>query len=120
MRDRGRQPLPRGEAMKSSRCSAAALLVMVGMAGATAFGQSSSAVAGRAPVAAASVAAVSTQRALLDRYCVPCHNGRLKTGGLTLDTIDLDHIARHADALEKVVRKLRAGMMPPLGRPRPD
>jgi hypothetical protein len=58
-------------------------------------------------------------RALLDRYCVTCHNERLLTGGLALDTVDLDDTAAHAEVLEKVVRKLRAGQMPPVGRPRP-
>ena len=60
-------------------------------------------------------------RALLDRYCVTCHNARLKTAGLTLDDIDTDCTsARHAETWEKVLRKLRAGQMPPVGRPRPE
>ena len=54
-------------------------------------------------------------RALLDRYCVTCHNERLRTAGLTLDTVDLNDAAAHAEVLEKVVRKLRAGQMPPVG-----
>ena len=58
-------------------------------------------------------------RALLDRYCVTCHNERLRTAGLTLDTVDLNDAAAHAEVLEKVVRKLRAGQMPPVGRPQP-
>jgi len=60
------------------------------------------------------------QRAVLDRYCVTCHNQKLKTAGLTLDTLDLAHIGEHAEQWEKVVRKLRAGMMPPAGLPRPN
>tara|TARA_B100001123_G_scaffold450046_1_gene618236 strand:+ start:5958 stop:8435 length:2478 start_codon:yes stop_codon:yes gene_type:complete len=59
-------------------------------------------------------------RALLDRYCVTCHNERLKTAGLVLDQIDFTDIPRHAEVLEKVVKKLRAGQMPPEGRPKPD
>ena len=59
-------------------------------------------------------------RALLDRYCVTCHNTRLKTAGLTLDTIDLTQVSANASVLEKVVGKLRSGQMPPPGRPRPD
>ena len=62
---------------------------------------------------------VSPGRALLDRYCVTCHNVRLQTAGLTLDTVDVTDTAAHAEVLEKVVRKLRAGQMPPVGRPRP-
>jgi cytochrome c5 len=59
-------------------------------------------------------------RALFDQYCVTCHNERLKTAGLLLDQVDLGHVATHAEALEKVIRKLRSGQMPPEGRPRPD
>ncbi len=58
-------------------------------------------------------------RALLDQYCVTCHNERAKTGGLALDKLDLNHITDGAETWEKVVRKLRGGMMPPQGRPRP-
>ena len=58
-------------------------------------------------------------RAFLDRYCVTCHNERLRTAGLTLDTVDVNDAAAHAEVFEKVVRKLRAGQMPPVGRPQP-
>ncbi|HEY6361758.1 MAG TPA: DUF1592 domain-containing protein [Vicinamibacterales bacterium] len=63
---------------------------------------------------------VSPQRAVLNQYCVACHNDRVKTAGLALDTIDLQRVGAHAEALEKVVRKLRGRMMPPAGLPRPD
>jgi cytochrome c5 len=59
-------------------------------------------------------------RQILDRYCVTCHNERLKTAGLMLDQVDVGDVAGNAAVLEKVVRKLRAGQMPPEGRPRPD
>ncbi len=59
-------------------------------------------------------------RALLDRYCVTCHNDRLQTADLALDTLDLEHVGQASEVWEKVVRKLRAGVMPPAGRPRPD
>jgi mono/diheme cytochrome c family protein len=71
----------------------------------------------------ASVPGVQTAadaRALLNRYCVTCHNQKLKTGGLALDTFDVSHTAAHADVWERVVRKLRGGLMPPAGLPRPD
>ena len=64
--------------------------------------------------------AVSSQRALLDRYCVSCHNERLRTGGLELVTADVANVSANAQVWEKVVRKLRAGAMPPVGRPRPE
>jgi len=56
----------------------------------------------------------------LDQYCVSCHNQRLNTGGLALDKLDPSHVEQNVEAWEKVVRKLRAGMMPPQGLPRPD
>ena len=58
-------------------------------------------------------------RAVLDRYCVTCHNSRAKSGGLVLEKIDLSDIGAHGDTWEKVVRKVRAGMMPPPGMPAP-
>jgi hypothetical protein len=61
-----------------------------------------------------------SQREILDKYCVTCHNQRLKTGGVTLDTMDLARIPAQAEVWEKVVRKLRSGTMPPAGVPRPD
>ena len=59
-------------------------------------------------------------RATLDTYCVTCHNQRLKTAGLTLDTIDAASPHTNPETWEKVIARLRAGTMPPAGRPRPD
>ena len=59
-------------------------------------------------------------RAVLDRYCVTCHNERLLTAGLALDTANIEQVAEGAAVWEKVVTKLRTGAMPPVGRPRPD
>jgi mono/diheme cytochrome c family protein len=56
----------------------------------------------------------------LNKYCVTCHNSRLKTAGLQLDSLDLSNVADNAQQLEKIVTKLRTGEMPPPGRPRPD
>jgi hypothetical protein len=73
----------------------------------------------QAPSAASATA--SPNRALLDRYCVTCHNERLRTGNLVLDkAVDPDHVAGAAATWEKVLLKLRSGAMPPVGRPRPD
>ena len=57
---------------------------------------------------------------LVDRYCVTCHNDRLETGGFSFEPLDVAAVAAHPEAWEKVVRKLRAGAMPPRPRPRPD
>jgi mono/diheme cytochrome c family protein len=64
--------------------------------------------------------AAAAQREMLDEYCVTCHNQQMKTGGLMLDKMDLDHVAEGAETWEKVIKKLRGGMMPPLGNPRPE
>jgi hypothetical protein len=73
----------------------------------------------QAPQASATV----EQKALLDRYCLTCHTQRLKERGtvpIALDTLDLSRIGSDAAAWEKVVLKMRAGLMPPAGSPRPD
>src|SRR6476659_2092742 len=62
---------------------------------------------------------VSDARAFLDQYCVSCHNERLKTAELALDRLDVSDVGAGAEVWEKVVVKLRAGMMPPQGRSRP-
>ena len=61
----------------------------------------------------------SAQGALINQYCVTCHNQRAKTGGLALDTLSLSNIPDGAETWEKVIRKVRGGQMPPAGMPRP-
>ena len=73
--------------------------------------------------AADAPASVAWQRALLNQYCIACHNDQLPTAGLTLQTVALDRVGQHPDEVgvwEKVVTKLRAREMPPVGMPRPD
>jgi Protein of unknown function (DUF1592)/Protein of unknown function (DUF1588)/Protein of unknown function (DUF1587)/Protein of unknown function (DUF1585)/Protein of unknown function (DUF1595)/Cytochrome C oxidase, cbb3-type, subunit III len=60
-----------------------------------------------------------TQKAVLNQYCVTCHNDKLRTGGLSLEAADLKDIPPAAETWEKVIRKLRVGAMPPQGMPRP-
>ena len=72
-----------------------------------------------AQASSASSSAAASHRAVLDRYCVTCHNQRQRTAGLTLDTADVEQVRTDAAVWEKVVRKLRTGLMPPVGRPRP-
>ncbi len=69
---------------------------------------------------AAAEAPAAPTRALLDQYCVTCHSDGAREGDLSLEGIDLAQPSAHAETLEKVVRKLRAGLMPPPRRPRPD
>src|SRR3989449_1073290 len=61
-----------------------------------------------------------SSRSVIDQYCVGCHNDKVKTAGLALNTLDVSRPGDAPEVWEKVVRKLRGGMMPPPGRPRPD
>jgi mono/diheme cytochrome c family protein len=72
------------------------------------------------PPVPAGVSSAASQRALIDKYCVGCHNQTAKTAGLMLDKMDLDRVPESAEVWEKVIRKLRGGMMPPQGMPRPE
>ncbi len=62
----------------------------------------------------------SADRAAITQYCAGCHNDRVKSGGLTLNPADVENAAAHPEVWEKVIRRLRARMMPPAGMPRPD
>ena len=59
-------------------------------------------------------------RAVVDQYCVSCHSARLRTAGLDLESLSLAAPAANAETWEKIIAKLRAGSMPPPGRPRPN
>ena len=72
------------------------------------------------PPSATPAADPAPYRATLDQYCVTCHSTRLKSGGLVLEGTDLTHLANDAAIWEKVVRKVRAGVMPPQGARQPD
>ncbi|MGA3187438.1 MAG: DUF1592 domain-containing protein [Bryobacteraceae bacterium] len=75
---------------------------------------------GAGPQTAAKPSATLTQQqGILKQYCVSCHSPQVKSGGLVLSTADLADPGAHAATYEKVVRKLRAGVMPPVGMPRP-
>ena len=82
---------------------------------------------GQAPVPAPRSASAargttpSSQQAFLKQYCLSCHNARTKSGGLALDALDPASVdAQHSETWEKVVRRLRTGMMPPEGAPKPS
>jgi mono/diheme cytochrome c family protein len=80
-------------------------------------------VAGDAQVATSDVEAAfrrPTDQALVDQYCLTCHNDRAKTGNLSLTGLDVSQPGDQAETWEKVARKVRAGLMPPSGMPRPD
>jgi hypothetical protein len=68
----------------------------------------------------ASPSQARTIREFTNQYCIGCHNGRLKTAGLVLDSRDVEHPSADAVVWEKVIRKVQVGMMPPIGVPQPD
>jgi len=103
------------QSRKKSLMSLAAVLAIVAVPGSLQIARSQQAAA----VPSALVTSAASERALLDQYCVTCHNQRLQTAGLLLDKLDTASMHDHAETWEKVVRKLRAGMMPPSGMPRP-
>jgi mono/diheme cytochrome c family protein len=96
---------------------AGCLAVVPASVGILAAGRSQQPVAGPPP---SSLSSPSSAKAILDQYCIGCHNERVKTAGLALDAIDPGQVDQHPETWEKAVRKLRVRMMPPLGRPRPD
>ena len=97
----------------SARTKRTLLLVTVALAGCmTVAAQAPSSVSNAAPSA-------TSERALLDQYCVTCHSDKAKTGNLSLQNLDLATAGDHAELWERVVRKLRAGLMPPPGVRRP-
>jgi len=63
---------------------------------------------------------VESQQAMVKQYCAGCHNDKLKSGDFSFASVDFTHPDQHAEQFEKVILKLRTGMMPPAGRPRPN
>ena len=70
--------------------------------------------------AAAPRQGTSPERAIVDQYCLGCHNTTAKIGGLALDTVSPESVQRDTEVWEKVLRRLRARQMPPAGMPRPS
>src|SRR5262245_45112838 len=63
---------------------------------------------------------IEAQRALVTQYCQGCHNDTVKSGNMSLTSLDLAHIDQNAELAEKIIRKLGVGLMPPAGARRPD
>src|SRR5580658_11186544 len=68
--------------------------------------------------ATASVATADSSRALVNEYCLTCHSQELATAGVVLEGVDFNRVANSASVLERVLRKIRGGEMPPPGMPR--
>jgi mono/diheme cytochrome c family protein len=71
-------------------------------------------------VASTASGSVAANQAVLQKYCFTCHNDKLKSGGLALTGLDLARVAKDIEPWEHVIRKVRTGAMPPVGRPRPE
>lgn len=87
------------------------------------FPIAAAAIAGLLPLAAyaqTKPGAAAANSAMLQQYCSVCHNDSLKTAGVSLEGLDLTSVSGKADVLEKVLRKVKAGQMPPAGMPRPE
>jgi cytochrome c551/c552 len=72
------------------------------------------------PRRVAAAAETESATGTVKQYCAGCHSERAKAGGLSLADFDVAQTTAHPDAAEKMIRKLRAGMMPPAGARRPD
>src|SRR5579862_6045770 len=92
---------------------AAVSLCLAGMGGSLASATPESQAASPAAVRTQGAPDAASPRAVLDRYCVTCHNQRTRTGGLALDTLDPAHTDAQPAVWEAVVRKLRTRAMPP-------
>jgi len=73
-----------------------------------------------APQASSATDVVASNQAVVQKYCVGCHNDKLKSGGLAITTLDMSSPSKNIAAWEHVIRKVRTGAMPPVGRPRPE
>ena len=102
------------------RCRASTVAVSVSVCAAVFALLGAGASARQAPPAPVGASSSSPSHALITKYCIGCHNERLRTGGLALDRLDSSNPGEHAQVWEAVVEKLRAGSMPPPGRPRPE
>ncbi len=69
---------------------------------------------------AQTVSSAAANQALLKQYCSGCHNNRLKTAGVSVEGLDLTSVGGKAEVLEKILRKVKSGQMPPAGLPRPQ
>ena len=105
--------------VRSGVSSLAVLLFVVCAAGAGRLTAGAQAPAPAQP-AAATTATHPEYGTVVTKYCVTCHNERLKTAGLSLEALDITNPAAGAELWERAVRKMRVGMMPPQGAPRPD
>ena len=105
------------------RTGIATVAVLLGLVAATdrwSEGRAQSAPPAPAKAQASGATPPASRRALIDQYCLGCHSDRARLGGLALSELNLDAVGQNAEIAEKVIRKLRGGLMPPAGSRRPD
>ena len=100
--------VPRGQSLKTTRQRGTRPRASAGTA------------AGGSATSKAVVDYSAEANAVVGKYCVTCHNQRMKTAGVMFDTEGITDVGQHAEVWEKVIRKVRGGSMPPMGSPRPD
>jgi mono/diheme cytochrome c family protein len=98
----------------------AVLLYLVAANDRWSAGRAQSAPPSPANAQAAGATPLASKRALIEQYCLGCHSDRVRSGGLALSQLNLDAVGQSAEIAEKVIRKLRGGLMPPAGVRRPD
>ena len=101
------------------KTAAAGLLVLVFAAVSAAQTPQAQASHSQASQSTAQFGTEASQRAFINQYCAYCHNDQTKSGQMSLSKLDLVHISKNGDLPEKMIRKLRVGLMPPPGMPRP-
>ena len=131
-RNRRRAARPRRDGWRSAAAWIVAGATAAGIAGGTVLVEAaggpapgepapgSPQAAGAAPAQQTSVDPNAEPQRMFRRYCIGCHNDRLRTADLSIAALDVENVPADAETWEKVVTRLRAGSMPPPGRPRPD
>ena len=131
-RNRRRAARPRRDGWRSAAAWIVAGATAAGIAGGTVLVEAADGPAPGepAPGSPQAAGAASAQQTSVDpnaepqrmfrRYCIGCHNDRLRTADLSIAALDVENVPADAETWEKVVTRLRAGSMPPPGRPRPD
>ena len=131
-RNRRRAARPRRDGWRSAAAWIVAGATAAGIAGGTVLVEAAGGPAPGepAPGSPQAAGAASAQQTSVDpnaepqrmfrRYCIGCHNDRLRTPDLSIAALDVENVPADAETWEKVVTRLRAGSMPPPGRPRPD
>src|SRR5580698_1504876 len=74
----------------------------------------------QAPQPNNSASSIAAEQAFIKKYCTTCHSDKLPTAGLSLESVNLSDVTKSGEILEKVVRKLASGAMPPASAPKPD